>query len=35
LRDSGTVAAAVLANLGLQLGPVREEVRKAAGEAHG
>jgi ATP-dependent Clp protease ATP-binding subunit ClpC len=35
LRDGGTVAAAVLANLGLQFEPVREEVRKAAGEAHG
>ena len=34
LRTSETVAAQVLANLGLQLDAVREEVRKATGETH-
>jgi len=33
LRDSGTVAAGILANLGLQLDAVREEVRKVVGIA--
>jgi ATP-dependent Clp protease ATP-binding subunit ClpC len=34
LRDGGTVAAAVLANLGLERELVRDEVRKVAGAAH-